>query len=111
MSGKAVRGQPQPRLTARAKLRAKSQLTVPEEVRRALRVAEGDDVEFTVHEDGTVSVRGYVSIPTDQVWLYTSSVRDGRRQADEEIAAGQGTGHQSADDMFGYLGTLGAADA
>jgi antitoxin PrlF len=64
VSGEAVKGQS--RLTAKVKLRAKAQLTLPEEIRRALHVTEGDDVEFAVHEDGTVSVRGYVSIPTDQ---------------------------------------------
>jgi antitoxin PrlF len=111
MSGKIVKKQPQPGLTARAKLRPKSQLTVPEEIRRALRVAEGDEVEFAVHEDGTVTVRGYVSIPSDQVWLFTAPMQAGRQQAYAEIAAGQGTMHASADAMFGHLDSLGAADA
>ncbi len=111
MSGKLIKKQPQPRLTARARLRAKSQLTVPEEIRRALHVAEGDEVEFAVQEDGTVTVRGYVSIPTDQVWLFTSPVQASQQQAHEEIAAGQGTLHASPDAMFGYLDTLDAADA
>jgi bifunctional DNA-binding transcriptional regulator/antitoxin component of YhaV-PrlF toxin-antitoxin module len=62
-----VRSQPPPRLTSRSRLRLKSQLTMPEEIRRALQVAEGDEVEFTVHENGTVTVRGYVSVPADQI--------------------------------------------
>jgi hypothetical protein len=57
-------------VSARARLRPKSQLTLPEEIRRALRVNEGDEVEFRVGENGTVSVRGYTSIPTDHAWLY-----------------------------------------
>jgi antitoxin PrlF len=57
-------------VSARARLRPKSQLTLPEEIKRALRVNEGDEVEFRVGEDGMVTVRGYTSIPTDHAWLY-----------------------------------------
>jgi antitoxin PrlF len=38
---------------------------------RALHIGEGDEVEFAVQEDGTVTIRGYVSIPTDQAWFFT----------------------------------------
>jgi antitoxin PrlF len=74
VSGNTIKSDSQRRLSARARLRPKSQLTMPEEIRRALRVAEGDEVEFAVREDGTVTVTGYVSIPTDQVWLLTRDV-------------------------------------
>jgi bifunctional DNA-binding transcriptional regulator/antitoxin component of YhaV-PrlF toxin-antitoxin module len=52
-------------------LRPKAQLTLPEEVRHALHVHEGDDLEFAVQDDGTVTVRGFIAIPSDQVWRYT----------------------------------------
>ena len=42
-----------------------------QEIRRALHISEGDEVEFAVHDDGTITVRGYVSIPTDQAWFFT----------------------------------------
>ena len=32
-------------------------------------------------------------------------------EADEEIRAGRGTVHESADDMFEHLGSLGSSDA
>jgi AbrB family looped-hinge helix DNA binding protein len=38
---------------------------LPEEIRRALHISEGDEVEFTVQEDGRVTVRGYTSVPSD----------------------------------------------
>ncbi len=84
---------------------------MPEEIRRALHVGEGDEVEFAVHQDGTVTVRGYVSIPTDQAWFFTRERLASKRQADDEIAAGVGTVHGSAEAMFAYLERLGAADA
>ena len=71
-------------------VRSKAQLTLPEEITRALRISEGDEVEFCVHEDGTVTVRGYVSIPTDQAWFFTPQWLAGEREADEDIAAGGG---------------------
>jgi bifunctional DNA-binding transcriptional regulator/antitoxin component of YhaV-PrlF toxin-antitoxin module len=60
----------QPRFCARVKLRPKAQLTLPEEIRRVLHSSEGGEVEFSVHDDGTITVRGYVSIPTDQAWFF-----------------------------------------
>ena len=69
-AGSGKRQQPSRPVRARAKLRPKSQLTLPEEIRHALRVKEGDELEFAVQEDGTITVRGYVSVPSDQVWRY-----------------------------------------
>jgi antitoxin PrlF len=107
----AAKMEPQPRFSARVKVRPKAQLTLPEEIRRALHISEGDEVEFSVHDDGTITVRGYVSIPTDQAWFFTPEWLAGEREADEDIAAGRGTVHESAEDMFTHLDALGAADA
>jgi len=102
--------EPEPPLRARVKIRPKAQLTLPEEIRRALHVGEGDEIEFAVHDDGTVTIRGYVSIPTDQAWFFTPEWLIGEREADEEIRAGRGTVHESADDMFDHLDSLGSSD-
>jgi bifunctional DNA-binding transcriptional regulator/antitoxin component of YhaV-PrlF toxin-antitoxin module len=80
----------QPRFCARVKLRPKAQLTLPEEIRRVLHSSEGGEVEFSVHDDGTITVRGYVSIPTDQAWFFALEWLAGEREADQEIAAGRG---------------------
>lgn len=106
----AAKVEPQPRISARVKVRAKAQLTLPDEIRRALHIGEGDEVEFSVHDDGTITVRGYVSVPTDQAWFFTPGWLAGEREADEDIAAGRGTVHESAEGMFAHLDTLGATD-
>lgn len=111
MSTSTAKNEPRPRISARAKVRAKAQLTLPEEIRRVLRVGEGDEVEFAVQEDGTVTIRGYVSIPTDQMWFFTRERLAGKQEADAEIAVGESTVHGSAEAMFAHLDTLGAADA
>jgi len=102
--------EPLRRASARARLRPKSQLTLPDEIRQALRVNEGDEIEFAVREDGIVTVRGYVSVPSDQAWYFTSERQLGRRQAEDEIAAGRGIVHASAEAMFVHLDALGASD-
>lgn len=101
--------EPEPRVRTRVKVRPKAQLTLPEEIRRALHVGEGDEVEFAVHDDGTITIRGYVSIPTDQAWFFTPEWLAGEREADEDIAAGRGTVHGSAEEMFTHLDALGSA--
>jgi antitoxin PrlF len=111
MSVPVAKIEPQPRLSIRVKVRAKAQLTLPEEIRRALNISEGDEVEFSVHDDGTITIRGYVSIPTDQAWFFTPEWLAGEREADQDIAVGRGTVHESAEDMFAHLDALGAADA
>jgi antitoxin PrlF len=94
---------PEPHLTARVKVRAKAQLTLPDEIRRALHIGEGDEVEFALHDDGTVTVRGFISIPTDQAWFFTPDWLAGEREAEEQIAAGRGRVFQSAEEMFAHL--------
>jgi len=89
--------------SAKARLRQKAQLTLPEEIRRALRVNEGDEVEFSVLADGTITVRGYVSVPADQLWLYAPHAGDN--------APDHGTVRGSAEAMFIHLDAMGAADA
>jgi antitoxin PrlF len=100
--------EPEPLVSARVKVRPKAQLTLPEEIRRALHIGEGDEVEFAVHDDGTITVRGYISVPTDQAWFFTPPWLAGEREADEEITAGLGTVHESAEDMFDHLDALDA---
>ncbi len=110
MAVPAAKAEPEPRMTARVKVRPKAQLTLPEEIRRALHIGEGDEVEFAVQEGGTVTIRGYVSIPTDQIWFFTPEWLAGERADDEDIAARRGIVHESAEDMFAHLDTLGPTD-
>jgi antitoxin PrlF len=88
-----------------ARIRGRGQLTLPTEVREALRVGEGDEVEFTRHDDGTVTVRGLKTIPADQAWFWSPDWQAGEREADEEIASGElSPVYGSAEEMFVDLG-------
>lgn len=67
-------------------LRHKSQSTVPEAVRRALHVKEGDQLRWVVDDDGTVTVVGQRLIDTSQAWFWTDDWQAKEREADEAIA-------------------------
>jgi AbrB family looped-hinge helix DNA binding protein len=69
--------EPHPQIKARARLRPKAQLTLPDPIRQALHISEGDEVEFAVHEDGVITVQGYVSVPSNQAWHFKA-----RQEAD-----------------------------
>lgn len=84
-------------------LRSKNQLTLPPEVRAALHVHEGDEVEFTVTADGEVTLRGLAVIPAQQRWFWTEDWQSGEREASEQVAAGDVITYDSADDMFSAL--------
>ncbi len=91
------------RLTHRTKLRNKGQLTLPPEIRDALRVKEGDEIEFAIGEGGEVTVRGFISIPADQAWFFTPEWQAGEREADEEIARGDVLHFESGDAFVAAL--------
>jgi antitoxin PrlF len=87
----------------RARLRHKGQVTLPSEVRAALHVAEGDEIEFTVTESGEVMLHGLTPVPADQRWFWTEQWQTGEREAAGQIAAGQTTVYEDAEAMFADL--------
>jgi AbrB family looped-hinge helix DNA binding protein len=84
----------------RARIRDKGQVTLPPEIRAALHVGEGDEVEFTVTEGGDVLLRGFTSVPADQRWFWTPEWQAGEREASEDIAAGRTTYHAGEHELF-----------
>lgn len=89
--------------SVRATIRTKCQVTIPMQVREALRVGEDDQLEFTIDEQGTVTVRGWTAIPADQAWFWTPEWQAGEREADAQIAAGRGTRQHSLEDFLAEL--------
>ncbi|MDQ2883079.1 MAG: AbrB/MazE/SpoVT family DNA-binding domain-containing protein [Actinomycetota bacterium] len=87
----------------RATVRAKAQLTLPTEIREALHVIEGDEVEFTITDAGEVLLRGMTSVPADQRWFWEPEWQAGEREASEQIKAGDVEIFDDADAMFASL--------
>lgn len=88
----------------RSTLRDKGQLTLPSEVRTALHIDVGDDVEFVVMTSGEVLLRGLKMIPADQAWFWTDSWQRGERQASDEIAAGRVETFKDEESFLDFIG-------
>lgn len=90
-------------MISRATMRPKGQLTLPAEVRAALGIEEGDEVEFSALEDGTVIVRGLKMVPADQAWFWTPSWQSGEREASEQVSVGRVSRDLSTEDFLSSL--------
>ena len=88
----------------RATVRKKAQVTLPPEIRSALRVREGDELVFTIDPSGGVRVDALTVIPTEQRWFWTEEWQAGEREANEQISTGNVTVHEDVDALFDDLG-------
>lgn len=84
----------------RTTLRQKGQITLPAEVRSALHVEDGDEIEFEITESGQVLMRGLKMIPADQAWFWTPEWQAGEREASTQAAGGVVTSYQNSEDFL-----------
>jgi antitoxin PrlF len=72
----------------RMTLRAKGQLTLPEEIRKAAHLDEGDLLEVELTEEG-ILLRPQKVIDASQTWFWTTEWQAGERDADADLGAGR----------------------
>lgn len=87
---------------ARTTLRAKGQLTLPEDIRRGAHLEEGDLLEAELTSDG-ILLRPQRVIDASQAWFWTPAWQEGEREADADRAAGRIEAFESGD---GFLRAL-----
>ena len=73
---------------ARTTLRAKGQITLPEDIRKAARLEEGDLLEAEITAEG-ILLRPQKLIDSTQAWFWTPGWQEGEREADADLAAGE----------------------
>src|ERR1700691_5305950 len=73
---------------SRTTLRAKGQLTLPEEIRAAARLEEGDLLDAEITSEG-ILLRPQKVIDATQAWFWTTEWQAGEREADADLAAGR----------------------
>ena len=71
-----------------AVIRAKGQMTIPQDVRDAAHLEEGDPIEFELVADG-ILLRPMKLIDASQAWFWSREWQDGERQASADIQAGR----------------------
>lgn len=99
MSQQSVRADDKPVVRpVRAALRADGQITIPKEIREAAGIAEHDLFELEATPEG-ILLRRVGRIDPEQAWFWTPEWQEGEREADEQIARGEGTIYES-DEAF-----------
>jgi antitoxin PrlF len=81
---------------ALTKVRPKGQITLPDGVRKAVRLAEGDYLEVSV-ERGAIVMRPKKLIDADQAWFWSDDWQRGEREASDDIARGRTRRSESGD--------------
>jgi len=69
-------------------LRSRGQLTLPEKIRKAARLEEGDLLEAELTDEG-ILLRPKKVIDPDQAWFWTPEWQAKEREADADLAAGR----------------------
>ena len=89
----------------RTTLRAKGQLTLPEGIRTAAHLEEGDILDAEITEDG-ILLRPRKIIDSTQAWFWTSTWQSGERQADIDRVAGRVETFDSGDSFIEGLRSI-----
>jgi len=84
------------------RLRRKGQLTIPDDVRRSVRLEEGDYLAVSVR-DGTIVLEPKTVIDTAQAWFWTEKWQSGEREASADIATGRMTRFESDEEFLESL--------
>src|SRR5687767_5388544 len=84
------------------------QVEIPEEIRAAAGIEDGDAVEFTV-VDGRVVLRPF-KIDPDQAWFWTPEWQAKEREVDANLAAGRFERYHSTEEFFAALERVPASD-
>ena len=69
------------------KVKKHSQITIPNEIRRKFKIAEGDYLEIEEHNNELV-LKPVKMIHPDEAYFHTKEWQAGEREADRDIAAG-----------------------
>ena len=89
----------------RTTLRAKGQLTLPEEIRTAAHLEEGDLLDAEITDEG-ILLRPRKVIDSTQAWFWTSTWQAGEREADADRVAGRVETFDSGDSLIEGLRSI-----
>lgn len=90
------------RQALRSEVRNKGQITIPLGVRQAIRLEEGDLVEFSLTRQG-ILIRPVRTIDPAQTWFWTKEWQEGEREASSDIRAKRLTHYKSGREFLSSL--------
>ncbi len=91
---------------ARTTLRAKGQLTLPDDIRRAAHLEEGDLLDAELTPEG-ILLRPQKVIDATQAWFWAPEWQAGEREAEADRAAGRVEMFASGAELIEALGSRG----
>ena len=87
----------------KTRVRPKGQVTLPAEIRTLLGLNEGDDLAFSLNEQGQVVISRLEVIPPDQAWFWTEQWQKTEREAQVDIDTGRVHHYANVDDALTAL--------
>ncbi len=78
-------------------------MTLPSEIRNLLGLNEGDDLAFSLNEQGQVIITRLEVIPPDQAWFWTERWQKAEREAQADIDAGRVHRYANIDEAVSAL--------
>ena len=87
----------------KTRVRPKGQVTLPSEIRNLLGLNEGDDLAFSLNEQGHVIITRLEVIPPDQAWFWTEQWQKVEREAQADIDAGRVHRYANIDEAVSAL--------
>lgn len=94
----------------KSRLRNKGQITLPAEIRALIGAEEGDDLIFTIDEQGRVIISRAQIIPPDQAWFWSQRWQRLEREAQADLDAGRVTEFDRIDEALTALDQVKADD-
>ncbi|MBI4267763.1 MAG: AbrB/MazE/SpoVT family DNA-binding domain-containing protein [Chloroflexi bacterium] len=83
-------------------VRKKAQVTLPQSVRKALNIEEGDLLDVRV-KNGEIVLRVKKLVDKEQAWFWSKRWQEGEREAEEDIRAGRVHRFDNVDQAIKYL--------
>ncbi len=83
----------------RTTLRAKGQITLPEDIRAGAKLEEGDLFDAEITQDG-ILLRTQKVIDANQAWFWTPEWQAGEREADANASAAKGEFFASGEELL-----------
>jgi AbrB family looped-hinge helix DNA binding protein len=85
-------------------VRRKGVVTIPQQVREALQLEEGDDLIVAV-EDGRIVLTPAALVPRDQEWFWSPEWQGKEAEADADLAAGRVARYDTDEEFLNALAT------
>ena len=93
-------------MTSLIQIRSNGQITLPAAVRRQANLKEGDTLELTVEEDGSLRLAPKIAIDRSQAYFWSKRWQAGERAAQADIESDQTTRFDDIDEALGFLDSV-----